>query len=102
MQPLRIRVDRIVDFGRVVTLVGIDTESALAVSVHIDHRQLAPDCAEWPGAGLPQPIEYAADRLILHLDVLPADGTEEVRLIESDSVAEGSHAQATPIRELDQ
>ena len=100
MQPLRIRVDRILDFGRVVTLVGFDTESALAVSVHIDHRQLAPDCAEWPGAGLPEPIEYAADRLILHLDMLPADGADQVRLVASDSVA-GPHTEPTPIRELD-
>ena len=28
MQPLRIRIDRIVDFGTVVSLVGVDTDQA--------------------------------------------------------------------------
>ena len=38
MQPLRIRIDRIVDFGTVVSLVGIDTKAAMPVTIHVDHR----------------------------------------------------------------
>jgi len=84
MQPLRIRIDRIVDFGTVVSLVGVDIETAMPVTIHVDHRPFAAFWQAWRDAGFPQPIEYAADRLMLHLDMLPADDTDEVRLIESD------------------
>ena len=36
MKPLRIRIDRIVDFGTVVSLVGIDTETAKPVTPRPD------------------------------------------------------------------
>jgi hypothetical protein len=84
MQPLRIRIDRIVDFGTVVSLVGIDTETAMPVTIHVDHRPFAAFWKAWWEAGLPQPVEYAADRLLLHLDMMPADDTEQVRLDECD------------------
>jgi hypothetical protein len=84
MQPLRIRIDRIADFGTVVSLVGVDTETALAVTIHIDHRPCALFWNTWCEAGLPQPIEYAADRLMLRLDMIPAEHGENVRLVELD------------------
>jgi hypothetical protein len=64
MQPLRIRirVDRVVDFGTVVSLVGIDTKTAMPVTIHVDHRPFAAFCRAWRGAGFPPPIEYDADR----------------------------------------
>jgi hypothetical protein len=103
MQPLRIRIDRIVDFGTVVSLVGIDTETAKPVTIHVDHRPFAAFWKAWYEAGFPQPVEYAADRLMLHLDMLPADEVDEVRLIEHDSSAtatsnDGQH----PVQELKQ
>jgi len=82
MQPLRIRIDRIVDFATVVSLVGMDIATAMPVTIHVDHRPFATFWAGWRNAGLPQPIEYDADRLMLHLDMLPADGANEVRLVE--------------------
>jgi len=85
MQPLRIRIDRVVDFGTVVSLVGIDTETAMPVTIHVDHRPFAAFWKAWWEAGLPQPVEYAADRLLLHLDMHPADGAEQVPLVECDS-----------------
>jgi hypothetical protein len=85
MQPLRIRIDRIVDFGTVVSLVGVDTETAMPVTIHVDHRPFAAFWQAWWEAGLPQPVEYDADRLMLHLDMLPADDADEVQLIERDS-----------------
>ena len=88
MQPLRIRIDRIVDFGTVVSLVGVDTTTAMPVAIHVDHRPFAAFWQAWRDAGFPQPIEYEADRLMLHLDMLPADSDEEVRLIESDGSGE--------------
>jgi len=103
MKPLRIRIDRIVDFGTVVSLVGVDTGTAMPVAVHVDHRPFAAFWKAWWEAGLPQPVEYATDRLMLHLDMMPAGDAEEVRLIESDNsgpatVSDGRH----PVQEIEQ
>jgi hypothetical protein len=101
MKPLRIRINRIVDFGTVVSLVGIDTGTAMPVAIHVDHRPFAAFWKAWWEAGLPQPVEYATDRLMLHLDMLPAGDAEEVRLIESDSPAAASaNNDRHPVQEL--
>jgi hypothetical protein len=103
MKPLRIRIDRIVDFGTVVSLVGIDTETAMPVTIHVDHRPFAAFWQAWWEAGLPQPIEYDADRLMLHLDMMPADEADEVQLIERDtSGATTSSDDRQSVQELDQ
>jgi hypothetical protein len=68
MQPLRIRVDRIADFGQVVSLIGIDTETAELVTVHVDHRPVAVFWRAWREAGLPVPVEYDAAGVLLDLD----------------------------------
>jgi hypothetical protein len=102
MKTLRIRIDRIVDFGTVVSLVGTDTETTKPVTIHVDHRPFAAFWEAWRAAGFPQPIEYEADQLMLHLDMLPADYTEEVRLVELDSSgAATSSDDRHPVRELD-
>jgi hypothetical protein len=99
MQPLRIRIDRIVDFGIVVSLVGIDTETAKPVSIHVDHRPFRKALRE---AGLPPPIEYAADRLMLHLDMLPDADAKGAQLIEiANSGATTSSTHPRPLQELD-
>jgi hypothetical protein len=85
MKPLRIRIDRIVDFGTVVSLVGVDADTNAPVTIHVDHRPFAAFWQAWWEAGLPQPVEYDADRLLLHLDMLPADDANQVQLIERDS-----------------
>jgi hypothetical protein len=103
MQPLRIRIDRVVDFGTVVSLVGVDTKTAMPVTVHVDHRPFVAFWEAWRDAGLPQPIEYAADRLMLHLDMVPADDGDEVRLVELDSSqAATASADRHPVQEIDQ
>jgi len=102
MKPLRIRIDRIVDFGTVVSLVGVDTGTAMPVAIHVDHRPFAAFWKAWWEAGLPQPVEYATDRLMLHLDMMPAADADEVRLIESDSSAAASgNEHRNPVRELE-
>ena len=85
MKPLRIRIDRIVDFGTVVSLIGIDTETAMPVTIHVDHRPFAAFWQAWWEADLPQPVEYDADRLTLHLDMMPDDEADEVLLVERNS-----------------
>jgi hypothetical protein len=103
MKPLRIRIDRIVDFGTIVSLVGVDTETAKPVTIHVDHRPFASFWEAWREAGFPQPIEYAADRLMLHLDMLPADEADEVRLVECDtSAAANTNDDRLSTREIEQ
>ncbi len=102
MQPLRIRIDRIVDFGTVVSLVGVDTSTDLPVTIHVDHRPFAAFWQAWWEAGLPQPVEYDADRLMLRLDMLPADDADGVRLVECDSsAAVSANADRQPANEIE-
>lgn len=84
MQPLRIRIDRIVDQGVIVSLIGVDLETDQPVTVHVDHQPTAAARAPEASAGSPDPIEYVANRLTLHLAMLPADDADEVLLIEHD------------------
>ena len=76
MQPLRIRVERVVDFGTIVSLVGVDTGNQQRVTVHVDHRPFEAFWQAWRKAGFPQPIEYDAERLTLTLDMVPDDDGE--------------------------
>ncbi|MBV9828188.1 MAG: hypothetical protein JO001_21350 [Alphaproteobacteria bacterium] len=77
------RVDRIVDFGTVISLVGIDTETTELVTIHVDHRPFACFWQAWFDAGKPPPVEYEADRLLLRLTMQPA-GEGSCPLIELD------------------
>ena len=102
MQPLRIRIDRIVDFGTVVSLVGIDTKAAMPVTIHVDHRPFSSFSEAWRESGLAQPIEYEADRLTLRLDMLPADDGDEVRLVLLDGAdARTSSSDQPAVQEKD-
>jgi hypothetical protein len=102
MQPLRIRINRIVDFGTVVSLVGIDTKAAMPVTIHVDHRPFSLFSEAWRESGLAQPIEYEADRLMRHLDMLPADDGDEVRLVELDGAGEVTASGDQPaVQEMD-
>ena len=74
MHPLRIRVERVIGFGPIVSLVGVDTDNQQRVTVHIDHRPFEAFWQAWREAGFSQPIEYDADRLTLSLDMVPDDG----------------------------
>ena len=72
MKPFRTRVDRVIDFGAIMSLIGIDAETKRAVTVHVDYRPFDVVWAAWQDVGSKQPIEYAADGLTLDLG-LPAD-----------------------------
>jgi hypothetical protein len=102
MQPLRLRIDRIVDCGTIVSLIGTDTENNRPVTVHIDHRPFAAFCQVWRDAGIASPIEYQADRLLLHLDMRPIGDGDAVRLIERDqSEAAVNDHRELPVREVE-
>jgi hypothetical protein len=89
LQPLRIRIDQIADFGLVVSLVGVDIQTGMPVTIHVDHRPFAEVYRKLQQSGLPDRIEYAADRLMLHLDMRPevdAGTAELLELNRSDRV----------------
>ena len=69
MKPFRIRVNRLIDFGAIVTLIGVDAEASKPVTVHVDYRPFDVVWAAWRDIGSKQPIEYAADGLTLSLAV---------------------------------
>ena len=71
MDPIRIRVSRIIDFGTIVSIVGDDITSKRPVTIHVDHRPFQSFWETWKSAGQPQPIEFDADRLTLNLDLEP-------------------------------
>jgi hypothetical protein len=69
MEPIRIRVTRIMDFGTIVSIVGTDMVSNKPVMVHVDHRPFQAIWDTWKAANFPQPIAFDAERLTLNLDV---------------------------------
>jgi hypothetical protein len=73
MKPFRIQVNRLIDFGAIVTLIGVDAETSKPVTVHVDYRPLDVVWAAWRDIGSKQPIEYAADGLTLSLGVAVDD-----------------------------
>ena len=76
MYAVRIRVDRVIDFGTIVSLIGTDLETESPVAVHVDLRPLAERDRAMPEAGLQQPVAYDAGGCTLTLN-LAAPGVEE-------------------------
>jgi hypothetical protein len=76
MKPFRIRVNRLIDFGAIVTLIGVDAETNKPVTIHVDYRPFDVVWAAWRDIGSKQPIEYAAEGLTLILG-LPAEDYSE-------------------------
>jgi hypothetical protein len=77
MKPFRIRVNRLIDFGAIVTLIGIDAEAHKPVTVHVDYRPLDVVWAAWRDVGSKQPIEYAAEGLTLSLGLAADDHRDD-------------------------
>lgn len=73
MQPIKIRVSRIIDFGTIVTIVGDDVDTKKPITVHVDHRPFQSFWEAWQRSGQQQPIEFDAERLTLNLDLAPDD-----------------------------
>jgi hypothetical protein len=95
MKPLRIHIQRIVDFGTIVSLIGVDIDVDQPITIHVDHRPFASFWEAWREAGFPQPIEYAADRLTLQLEMLPDEDAHEVQLIDGGNMLVQNETQAT-------
>jgi len=83
MEPIRVRVSRIMDFGTTVSIVGVDLESNKPVVVHVDHRPFQAIRDTWKAAHFPQPIEFDAEFLTLNLEIdidEDTDGSSESAL----------------------
>jgi hypothetical protein len=89
MKPFRIRVNRLIDFGAIVTLIGVDAETTKPVTIHVDYRPFDVVWAAWQDIGSKQPIEYAAEGLTLALGVAadhPEDAaSDEVQIMQPAS-----------------
>ena len=83
MKPFRIRVNRLIDFGAIVTLIGVDAEASKPATVHVDYRPFDVVWAAWRDIGSKQRIEYAADGLTLSLGVAGDDHIEGARIGEA-------------------
>jgi hypothetical protein len=77
MKPFRIRVNRVIDFGTIMSLIGVDAETGKPVIIHVNYRPFELVWAAWRDTGSKQTIEYAADGLTLSLGVAADDQTEE-------------------------
>lgn len=76
MDPIRIRVARVIDFGKVVSVLGVDLETDKIVVVHIDHRPLDVILDSWKAPDFAQPLSFDADQLTLSLNMAPAEGDD--------------------------
>ena len=94
MKPMRPYIQRIVDFGTIVSLIGVDIDVDRPIMIHVDRRPFASFWEAGREAGFPQPIEYVADRLTLHLEMLPHEDAHEVQLIDGDNTLVQNETQA--------
>jgi hypothetical protein len=67
MQPVRIHVEKVFDFGNVVAVIGVDTEANTAVVVQVDRRPLSVIEAAWLLSRLQCREAFSADQLVLNL-----------------------------------
>jgi hypothetical protein len=75
MDSLKLRVDRIVDFGTIVGLIGVDLATNSAIVVHIDHRPLNDVYDSWREAGYSEGITFNAESLTMELGIGPGAET---------------------------
>jgi hypothetical protein len=76
MDPIRIRVARIIDFGKMVAVLGVDLETDKVVVIHIDHRPLDTILDSWKAPEFAQPLSFEADQLTLSLEMVPDGGDD--------------------------
>lgn len=77
---LRMRVQRIVDFGVIVGVIGVDAETGKPVTIYVDHRPFQPFCHVWQAGSYSGPNVLDAEQLTLSLNLQPDQGTEGDRV----------------------
>jgi len=76
MMELRMPVQRVSDFGLLVSVIGTDVETGKPVTVYVDHRPFQPFCQLWQAGGCPAPAVLDADRVTFSLNL--STGSEQV------------------------
>jgi hypothetical protein len=92
-------------FGSIVSLICGDPDTATGVTIHIESEPLQSNLLSKVRrqAGCARPVQYAADRLTLHLDMVPADDGDGVQLIELDNAdAATSNNAAQAVQDVNQ
>jgi hypothetical protein len=69
MDPVKMRIDRIMDFGPIVSIVGTELASNQRVVIHVDYRPIEAICDTWRSAGLRDEAAFEADQLMLNLEI---------------------------------
>ena len=76
MHAMCIRVDRVVDFGTSVSLIGIENDTEQPIAVPLDYMPIAACSLAQHEPESPRPIEYDARGLMLTLDLAPTEAEE--------------------------
>lgn len=63
-----LQVDRVIDHGTVVQLIGRYADDGELAIVHLDHRPFQDFWSGWSAAGKPQPVRFDADEGTLAFD----------------------------------
>ena len=88
MEPIRVRVSRVVDFGEITSFVGKEIGTEKSVVIHVDYREVSTLWDAWKVSGFPQPMEFEAEQVTLSVDLSCDD----------DAQTEGRSTQTDPSR----
>ena len=80
MEPIKVRLRRVVDFGSVTSFFGKEIGSDKTVVVHVDYRDVSTLWDAWKVSGFPQPLEFEAQQVTLNLEFHCDDDGEGERL----------------------
>ena len=68
MEPIKVRLRRVVDFGSVTSFLGKEIGSDKTIVVHVDYRDVSTLWDAWKVSGFPQPLEFEAEQVTLNLE----------------------------------
>lgn len=67
MEPIKIRIRRVVDFGEITSFVGTEVGTEKSVVIHIDYQPVSALWNVWR-ATREQPMEFKAESVTLNLE----------------------------------
>jgi hypothetical protein len=67
MTPMRVRVQRIIDGGTLVSIIGVNDDDGGPLVIHVDQRPFQQCWDAWASGGFETPVEYEADQLVLRV-----------------------------------
>ena len=67
MTPMRVRVQKVIDGGTLVSIIGVNDDDGQPVVIHVDQRPSRLRWDPWLSGGFETPVEYQADQLVLRV-----------------------------------